>query len=75
MDEGDFAGGSVIKNPPANAGDTGSTHGPGTKILHATGQLLSPHSTTTEPTSSRAHAPQQEKPMCHNLREAPTCLN
>ena len=27
-DEG-FPGGSVVKNPPANAGDTGSSPGPG----------------------------------------------
>ena len=26
---GDFPGGAVIKNPPANAGDTGSSPGPG----------------------------------------------
>ena len=26
---GDFPGGSVVKNPPANAGDTGSSPGPG----------------------------------------------
>ena len=25
----DFPGGSVVKNPPANAGDTGSIPGPG----------------------------------------------
>ena len=25
----DFPGGTVIKNPPANAGDTGSSPGPG----------------------------------------------
>ena len=25
----DFPGGAVVKNPPANAGDTGSTPGPG----------------------------------------------
>ena len=25
----DFPGGTVVKNPPANAGDTGSTPGPG----------------------------------------------
>ena len=29
----------MIKNPPSNAGDVGSTPGPGTKIPHATGQL------------------------------------
>ena len=26
---GDFLGGSVVKNPPANAGDMGSIPGPG----------------------------------------------
>ena len=26
---GDFPGGAVVKNPPANAGDTGSNLGPG----------------------------------------------
>ena len=26
---GDFPGGAVVKNPSANAGDTGSTPGPG----------------------------------------------
>ena len=25
----DFSGGTVVKNPPANAGDTGSSPGPG----------------------------------------------
>ena len=25
----DFCGGAVVKNPPANAGDTGSSPGPG----------------------------------------------
>ena len=29
MREGDFPGGAVVKNPPANAGDTGSSPGPG----------------------------------------------
>ena len=26
---GDFPGGAVVQNPPANAGDTGSSPGPG----------------------------------------------
>ena len=26
---GDFSGGAVVKNPPANAGDRGSSPGPG----------------------------------------------
>ena len=43
----DFPGGPVVKNPPYNAGDTGSIPGQGTKIPHATGQL-SRHATTTE---------------------------
>ena len=29
MMAGDFPGGSVVENPPANAGDTGSSPGPG----------------------------------------------
>ena len=34
---GDFPGGAMIKNPPANAGDTGSSPGPGrSHILRAT---------------------------------------
>ena len=28
-EDGDFPGGTVVKNPPANAGDTGSSPGPG----------------------------------------------
>ena len=45
---GDFPGGPVVKNPPSNAGDTGSIPGQGTKIPHAVGQM-SLHATTTEP--------------------------
>ena len=43
----DFPGGTEVKNPPANAGDTGSSPGPG-RFPHATEQL-SPCATTTEP--------------------------
>ena len=51
----------VVKNPPANAGDTGRPPGPeDPTCLRATKpvvpQLLSPHAATTE-----ANAPQQEK--------------
>ena len=55
----DFPGGAVVKNPPANAGDTGSSPGPGrshmpqSNLAHA--QLLS--------LRSRAHEPQLLKPM------------
>ena len=68
MDTWDFPGGPVVKNPPSNAGDTGSIPGRGTKIPHAAGQL-SPHATTREPAhhNYRAHAPQLE-----SLRTATT---
>ena len=64
----DFPAGPVVKNPPYNAGDTGSIPGQGTKIPHAVGQL-SPRATTTEPTRTGACAPQLEKnrkPASHN---------
>ena len=44
----DFPGGPVVNNLSANAGDTGSIPGPGTKIPQAVGQLSS-GATTTEP--------------------------
>ena len=53
LDCGYFPGGPVGKNPPSNAGDTGSIPGQGTKIPHSTGQK-SPCTTTRE-----AHVPQQ----------------
>ena len=43
-----FPGGPVVKNQPANAGDTGSIPSWGTKIPHAVEQL-SLCTTTTEP--------------------------
>ena len=43
----DFPGGAVVKNLPANAGDTGSSPGPG-RFPHAVEQL-SLCTTTTEP--------------------------
>ena len=42
-----FPGGSVVKNPPANAGDMGLSPGGG-RFPHAMEQL-SPCATTTEP--------------------------
>ena len=44
----------MAKGLPCNGGDTDSIPGPGTKIPHASEQL-SPLTTTTEPTGSRAH--------------------
>ena len=57
---GNFPGGAVIKGPPANAGDRGSSPGPGSYHMPRSDwarvpQLLSP--------CSRAHAPQQERPL------------
>ena len=63
----DFPGGAVVKNPPTNAGDMGSSTGLGSSHMLRSNkarapQLLSPHATTTEAHVPRAHAPQQEKP-------------
>ena len=65
-----FPGGPVVKNPPANSGDTGSIPGQGTRShmpmyneARAT-QLL-------KPVYPRAHAPQQEKPLLAAPRESP----
>ena len=52
----------VVKNPPANAGNMDLIPGPGIKIPHAIGQL-SPWATISEPTLSRAHTLQLEKPL------------
>ena len=65
-----FPGGTVVKNPPANAGDTasspdrGRSHMPRSNYARAP-QLLSPRATTTE-----ARAPQQEKPPLTATRES-----
>ena len=58
----DFPGGPVVKSTLVNAGDTGLIPSPGR--IHAKGQL-SPHATTTESMSPRAHALQLEKPAHH----------
>ena len=47
-----FLGGPVVKNPPSNAGDSGSIPGQGTRIPHAGGNC--------------AHMPQLKKPVCLN---------
>ena len=49
----------MVKNPPANVGDTGSIPSLG-MILHAAGQL-SPRAATTEARAPRACALQLEK--------------
>ena len=61
-----FPGGAVVTNPPANAGDTGSSSGPGRchmpRSKARAPQLLSLRSTTPEAHAPRAGAPQQKKP-------------
>ena len=57
----DFPGGAVVKNPPANEGDTGSSPGPGRSHMPRSNkarasQLLS--------LRSRAREPQLLKPTC-----------
>ena len=50
-----FPGGPVVKNPPFNAGDVGSTSAGGTKTPHAMGQL-------THAPSYLIHVPQLQSP-------------
>ena len=62
-----FPGGAVVERPPANAGDTGSSPGPGGSRKPRSNwtrapQLLSPCATTAEACVPGACAPQQEKP-------------
>ena len=62
----DFPGGAVVKNPPANAGDTGSSPGPGRSHMPQSSwacvpQLLSPCAATAEAHVPRARALNQEK--------------
>ena len=77
---GDFPGGTMVKNPPSNAGDAGLIPGWETKIPHAAGHL-SPHATTTEPThpNYRAHVlcspcATTREPAHHNERSRVTQL-
>ena len=42
----EFLSGSVVENPPSNAGNMDSIPGLGTKIQHATGKLESPCAAT-----------------------------
>ena len=63
-----FPDGTVVKNPPANTGDTGSSSGPGRSHMLRSNwarepQLLSPRDTTTEAHVPRACALQQENPL------------
>ena len=52
---GDFPGGAVVKNPPANAGDTGSIPGPGISHMPQSNEARVPQLLSLR---SRAHKPQ-----------------
>ena len=55
----DFPGSPVVKNPPSNAGNTGSTPGQGTRIPHSIGRLTPrPATKVTEAMLSWARVPQ-----------------
>ena len=63
----DFPGGAVVENPPANAGDTGSSPGPGRHICRGATKPLhhSYWACALDPASHNywAHMPQLLKPM------------
>ena len=82
----DFPGGAVVKNPPANAGDTGSSPGPWRSHMPWSNearapQLLSPRTTTTEAGMPRApvllnkEKPPQWEACALQRRVVPTCHN
>ena len=56
-----FPGGSVVKNPPANAGDTGSSPGPGRSHMPRSNKAHAPQLLSLR---SRARVPQLLKPVC-----------
>ena len=79
---GDFPGGTVVKNLPASAGDTGSSPGPGRFHMPQSNeacapQLLSLRATTAEACAPRACALQREATAMRSLRTtrrvAPAC--
>ena len=66
----DLPGGAVVKNLPADSGDTGSSPGPGRSHMQRSNQarepqLLSLHAITTEAHASRARALQQRVAPAH----------
>ena len=65
----DFPGGAVVKNPPASAGDMGSSPGPGRSHMPRSNearvpQLLKPASLEPVLCNKRSHC--NEKPTHHN---------
>ena len=73
----DLPGGRVVKNPPASAGDTGSSPGPGGSHMPPSNeacvpQLLKP--TRLEPVLCNKRSHNSEKPV-HRNRVAPARCN
>ena len=71
-----FPGGSVVKNPPAKAGDMDSIPGPGTKIPHVSEQLNLCTTTakacmSQSPCSATNRSHHNKKPAYHTQRAAP----
>ena len=65
-----FPGGTVVENPPANAGNTGSSPGPGRSHMPRSNSARAPQLLSL---CSRAHEPQLLKPallepVLHNER-------
>ena len=58
-----FPGGIVVKNPPANAGDTGSSPGLGRSHMPRSNEARAPQLLSLR---SRAHKPQPLGPASHN---------
>ena len=54
-----FLGGAVVKNPPANAGDMGSSPGPGRSHVPQSNSARAPQQLSLR---SRAHEPQLLSP-------------
>ena len=61
MGEG-FPGGTVVKNPPANAGDTGSIPGPGRSHMPQSNEACAPQLLSLQATTTEARVPQLLKP-------------
>ena len=85
-----FSGGAVVKNPPASAGDTGSSPGPGRSYMPRSNaahmsQLLSLHSRAREPqllspraTTTEGRTPRARAPQqekpAHRNEEQPPLI-
>ena len=56
-----FPGGAVVKNPPADAGDKGSSPGPGSSHARRSSEVRAPQLPSLR---SRAREPQLRMPGC-----------